>query len=72
MTRPINPKKLLHSKWTATNPLRKEKHFIVIELHTNEDEVIQECTLEAVINHNQYVINWRDLKDGHQWRQGWQ
>ncbi|NLZ79547.1 MAG: TIGR02450 family Trp-rich protein, partial [Gammaproteobacteria bacterium] len=25
----INPKKLLHSKWTAVSPVNKEKHFMV-------------------------------------------
>lgn len=28
----INPKKLLHSKWTAVKPENKEKHFMVTEM----------------------------------------
>ena len=26
---PLNPKKLLLTKWTAVNPLDKQKHFLV-------------------------------------------
>ena len=28
---PLNPKKLLNSKWTAVKPRNKEKHFLVTE-----------------------------------------
>ncbi|HCH4279606.1 TPA: TIGR02450 family Trp-rich protein [Vibrio parahaemolyticus] len=33
----IHPKKLLHSKWTATSPKNKEKHFVVTEMELDED-----------------------------------
>ena len=29
---PLNPRKLLHSKWTAVNPQDKEKHFLVTQI----------------------------------------
>ncbi|MGO1500784.1 MAG: TIGR02450 family Trp-rich protein [Marinobacter sp.] len=34
----FNPKKLLNSKWTAVNPVNKEKHFLVTELEINEED----------------------------------
>ena len=71
MTRPINPKKLMHSKWTAVAPVNREKHFMVVELIKDEVEIIQECILEAVINKKQYTIAWQELKKQDKWQQGW-
>lgn len=68
----VNPKALLNSKWTKSQILNKEKHFIVIEVEFNDDKVVTLCVVEAVINNQQYEINWRDLKDPLQWRIGWQ
>ncbi|EAT13960.1 TIGR02450 family Trp-rich protein [Bermanella marisrubri] len=67
----INPRKLLHSKWTAAQPQNKEKHFIITEIEFDEDGVVEHCLIEAVHSGNEYAINWRDLKDSQQWRQGW-
>lgn len=67
----LSPKKLLHSKWTASNPENREKHFMVIEVEFDEEGNVIECLIEAVINRNTYSINWRDLKDSNQWRAGW-
>ena len=33
----INPGKLLNSKWTAVNPVNKEKHFLVTEIALDEE-----------------------------------
>jgi tryptophan-rich hypothetical protein len=45
---PINPEKLLLSKWTAVQPRNKENHFIVTRLIRNEqEETVVECILEA-------------------------
>ena len=41
----INPKKLLHSKWTAVNPQNKEKHFIVAEVEIDEDQTVMSCVI---------------------------
>lgn len=71
MKRRINPRKLLHSKWTAVSVSNKEKHFIVVAVYKDEADVIDRCKLEAVINQNDYVINWHELEDPEQWRQGW-
>lgn len=68
----ISPKKLLHSKWTACEPKNKEKHFLVNEVEFDEDGGVTACSIEAVISGRSMAIEWRQLKDSTQWRQGWQ
>jgi len=68
----INPKKLLLSKWTSTSPQKKEKHFLVTELIRDDQEIITQCVIEAVLTHTQYTIPWQDLKSPDHWKQGWQ
>lgn len=67
----FSPKKLLHSKWTKTVPMNKEKHFTIVEVEFDEQRNITLCIIEAVISHKQYPINWRELKDKTVWRLGW-
>jgi tryptophan-rich hypothetical protein len=67
----INPEKLLLSKWTAVQPQQKEKHFLVTEVIRNEQQQIIACLLETVINHRQYELDWRLLKDLSRWFPGW-
>jgi tryptophan-rich hypothetical protein len=67
----INPNKLLLSKWTAVTPQNRERHFIVKSLLRDDNEHVIGCELEAVINHNVYRIDWRELKDAAVWRMGW-
>ncbi|UTW00225.1 TIGR02450 family Trp-rich protein [Marinomonas rhizomae] len=67
----INPNKLLLSKWTSTSPQQKEKHFIVTKLIRDEDDIVVECVLEAVINKNQYYLPWQTLASPDDWLQGW-
>lgn len=67
----INPEKLLLSKWTAVEPVQKERHFIVTRLLRNDDEQIMGCELEAVINKNRVEIDWQQLKDQSDWIMGW-
>ena len=67
----INPNKLLHSKWTAVQPKKKERHFIVTKLIRAENEAIIACELEAVINKHIYELNWQVLKDSTCWLMGW-
>lgn len=69
---PVNPKKLLNSKWTAVKPMRREKHFIVTEVHLDEAGVISNCTLQAVHSRRERQLAWRELGDTDQWRTGWQ
>ncbi|QEY60202.1 TIGR02450 family Trp-rich protein [Pseudomonas sp. C27(2019)] len=68
----INPKKLLHSKWTAVSPINKEKHFLVTELKFDEEGTVIHCLLEAVISNRVAPIDWQELKNSAHWRQGWQ
>lgn len=67
----ISPKSLIHSKWTKTDVVNKEKHFVVIKVDMDEEQRIIECIIQAVINNNEYSINWRELKDNLQWKLGW-
>ncbi len=69
--RKINPRKLFLSKWTATKPVNKEKHFIVVELIENDEELLTHCVLEAVISKNQITTEWTNLKQEDQWVMGW-
>ncbi len=68
---PINPKKLLHSKWTAVNPVKKEKHFLITELKFDEEGEVVHCLIEAVISKRCEPIDWRVLKENNHWLQGW-
>lgn len=67
----INPRKLLHSKWTAKTPLAKEKHFMVTEVEFDDDGMITSCQIEAILTRRSMLIDWRNLKDSDAWQQGW-
>ena len=70
---PLNPKKLLLTKWTAVKPVAKQKHFLVSrviqpELHTDPIELVE---VESVFTKATQIIAWRDLQNDGVWRQGW-
>lgn len=67
----INPEKLLNSKWTAVNPVGKEKHFLITQLEFNESGDVIHCLIEAVISNRAEMIDWRLLKNESNWLQGW-
>ena len=67
----ISSEKLLLSKWTAALPQNKEKHFLVTRVIRNEQQTVVVCVLEAVINHREYELDWRLLKDVGSWLPGW-
>ena len=67
----INPNKLNLSKWTAVTPKNREKHFLVTKLLKDEEGVVQQCVLEAVLTHRQEIIGWQQLTDSDHWQQGW-
>ena len=67
----INPSKLLHSKWTAFRPENREKHFLVVDVKFNEEGIVMSCLLEAIISKRTCDIDWRDLKNSDNWKQGW-
>jgi tryptophan-rich hypothetical protein len=70
---PLSPKKLLHTKWTATQPQNREKHFLVTKVI--EPRVpgapIELVELESVYTRRVRVIRWRALTDPGAWLQGW-
>lgn len=68
----INPKALIHSKWTKVKVTNKEKHFIITVVKFDEHQKVVECVIEAVMTKNEYTIDWRKLKDTHTWMLGWQ
>ena len=70
---PLHPKKLLLSKWTASVPIAKKKHFLVTRVIQPEHigDAIELVELEAVLSKATQVIDWRDLQDDGVWRQGW-
>ena len=70
---PLSPKKLLLSKWTATTPQHKERHFIVTRVVLPEPPAtrIELVELEAVHSRRSLVLPWRTLTDAALWRRGW-
>ena len=67
----IKPKKLLHSKWTATKPIEKEKHFIVSRVDFDEEGVVVLCLIEAVMSKRLIGIDWHELENDSKWLHGW-
>ena len=70
---PLNPKKLLLTKWTAVKPLAKQKHFLVSRVVQPElpmDPIVS-VEIEAVFSKAVQMIAWRELQDDSVWRQGW-
>ncbi|MBT9494107.1 MAG: TIGR02450 family Trp-rich protein [Paucibacter sp.] len=75
----LHPKKLLLSKWTATRPQAKEKHFLVTRVIsaapspglTQATLAVEAVEIEAAMSKRSQRIAWRELQDPSQWRQGW-
>ena len=67
----LNPKKLLNSKWTAIIPAQKQKHFIIVEVEYDDDQNVTGCVIQAILTKHNTNIDWHDLKDSKQWKQGW-
>jgi tryptophan-rich hypothetical protein len=67
----INPKKLQNSKWTAVEPMNREKHFMVTDVELNDEEIIVSCSLEAVMTKRVVALQWQELQDDTQWKHGW-
>jgi len=70
---PMNPKKLLLTKWTAVIPIAKQKHFLVSrviqpEVETDPVELVE---IESVFSKATQIIQWRALQNDEVWRQGW-
>ncbi|MDX2350978.1 MULTISPECIES: TIGR02450 family Trp-rich protein [Pseudomonadaceae] len=67
----FNPDKLLLSKWTSTTPQNKEKHFLITELLRDENDVLLQVELQAVLTQRSQWIDWQVLRDDQQWLFGW-
>jgi tryptophan-rich hypothetical protein len=67
----INPGKLLLSKWTAAHPQHREKHFMVTELFRDEEGVVLEIELQAVLTKRSQRLSWQTLKNSDTWILGW-
>jgi tryptophan-rich hypothetical protein len=70
---PLNPKKLLLTKWTAVVPVAKQKHFLVSRVIKPDEptDAVEFVEIEAVFSKATQVIAWRELQDDSVWRQGW-
>jgi tryptophan-rich hypothetical protein len=70
---PLHPKQLPLSKWTAAQPVDREKHFIVTRLIEPEipGAPVVEIELQAVHSGRVQRLPWRALADQTVWRRGW-
>jgi tryptophan-rich hypothetical protein len=69
---PVNRKKLPGSKWTAVTPVRREKHFLVLDWVRDENgEPTDHVVIEAVLTNAVRELHWRELEDAERWRIGW-
>lgn len=66
-----HPKKLHNSKWTATRPRNREKHFIVKTIVCDTAGQPLTCMLESVYTRRTITLDWHELLDGDKWRIGW-
>ncbi|MCP8687353.1 TIGR02450 family Trp-rich protein [Marinobacterium sedimentorum] len=67
----INPQKLQLSKWTATRPENREKHFLVTELYRDDEGTVLEVELQAVLSRRNQRLPWQNLQDESHWSMGW-
>lgn len=68
---PVDPKKLLGSKWTAVRPTDREKHFLVTGVRRDDAGRPRTCILEAVHSRRELSPDWRALRDRARWQTGW-
>ncbi|MEI8264772.1 MAG: TIGR02450 family Trp-rich protein [Betaproteobacteria bacterium] len=75
---PVHPKKLLLTKWTAVQPVARQKHFVVTKVIEPETPrrapaaaKIEWIEIEAVYSAKVRRIPWRDLRDTSLRLQGW-
>ncbi|EPJ86843.1 hypothetical protein CFII64_09101 [Pseudomonas sp. CFII64] len=67
----LNPAKLLLSKWTAAQPVNREKHFLVTELFRDEAGTVLEIELQAVLTQRNERLALQTLQNEDVWRMGW-
>ena len=59
------------AKWTALQPQRREKHFIVHSRIEQAKGSIETVRLEAVRTKSVYIVSVADLANVNCWRAGW-
>jgi len=69
----LSAKKLLDTKWTAVQPVDREKHFVVTKVIEPEPpgSPVVSVEIEAVHSKRARIIAWRELIDAARWRRGW-
>jgi tryptophan-rich hypothetical protein len=67
----FNPRKLHLSKWTAVQPVNREKHFLVVQLLCDESGTPLQVELQAVYSGRSQLLDWQALRDSQCWKQGW-
>jgi tryptophan-rich hypothetical protein len=69
---PVQRAKIVGSKWTATRPSNRERHFMVQDWVRDEDgHPTDEVELEAVVTGRVRTIHWKDLEATDHWQIGW-
>ena len=69
---PVQRRKIVGSKWTATRPRNRERHFMVLDWVRDEDGLpTEEIELEAVVTHRVRTLHWRALESRDDWHMGW-
>ena len=59
------------AKWTALQPERREKHFVVHSRMERAEGPIETVRLEALLTKAVYEITVSELSDVAHWRSGW-
>lgn len=44
---------------------------MIVNVELDEDQLVEGCTLQAIMSKRDTEIEWRDLKDAQKWKQGW-
>jgi tryptophan-rich hypothetical protein len=69
----LHPKKLLLTKWTAVQPVARNKHFLVSKVIQADPPALTPEWIEIEAVHSKTVtrIHWHELRDTNRWSQGW-
>ena len=63
---------LPNSKWTATKPDDRSKHFELKTLEYSEPKEDQTvCVMRCIVTQTTHRIRLEELKDNKKWRKGW-
>jgi len=59
------------SKWTAVDPVEKEKHFILLErvkTHSLDENVFR---IRSILTGRERLVAGSEFKDSTKWKRGW-